>query len=341
MRKIYLYTFFLALVACKEKDQPNTSQLLSNPAFLVVNGGENSLSVIDPETFIEKGRFFIQSPNNTFAHHLCLSPNASKIAIALPTYDFSAGHDGLHNQTSSGYVAIVDRNTEKVERTLAVDIANHNAIFSADGKELWTGLVSHNGKIVVFNAETGSKIKEINVNPDPHEIILSENGKYVLVTGLESSFLTVIDAEKKVIIREIKVDPAPSNVWHGKDANQVIVENSNQKSINFVDLQSLTVTDYIDFNFTPGFAKFAPNGNLWICAKGENSLYIYSKESGSWQMKHKIETQRDPHHLTFYKGNAWLVNQKENTIEVFNIESKAKISETKVGSKPNAIVYLP
>lgn len=244
----------------------------------------------------------------------------------------------MHNQQAGGHVAVFNRDTEQNEHTITVPFANHNAVFSPDGNEIWTGLVSHTGRVMVYNARNGSLIKEITVGADPHEVIFS--GRYVLVTCMESSFLTVIDPATKAVVRDVKVDPFPTNVWPGKNANQVIVENANQKSLNFVDLNLLQVNDHIDLPFSPGFAAFAPDGDLWICAKGENYLYVYRKNGESWEMKRQIATQNDPHHFIFLGDNLWLVNQKQNTVEIFKVGSGEKIKGISTGLKPNAIIFI-
>lgn len=337
MRFICLALFPL-LFSCMQKEA-EVSGILKKPSVLVVNGGDNSLSVIDPDTYQERGRLFIVSPHNTFIHHIGLSADQRRFAFALPEYDFSGGHNGLHNQQAGGHVAVFNRETEKNEYTISVPFANHNAVFSPDGSEIWTGLVSHSGRVMVYNARNGSLIKEITVGADPHEVIFS--GRYVLVTCMESSFLTVIDPLTKTLVRDVKVDPFPTNVWPGKNINQVIVENANQKSLNFVDLNLLQVNDHIDLPFNPGFAAFAPDGDLWICAKGQNYLYVYHKTGESWKMKRQISTENDPHHFLFLGENLWLVNQKQNTVEIFNVSSGEKIKGISTGLKPNAIIYLP
>lgn len=337
MRFIYP-ALLLLLFACK-RNEAEISGILKEPSVLVVNGGDNSLSVIDPDTFEERHRLFISSPLNTYIHHIGVSPDRRRFAFALPEYDFSGGHDGLHGLAAGGHVVIFNRDTERNERTITVPFANHNAVFSPDGSEIWTGLVSHSGRVLVYNAANGSLIREITVGADPHEVIFS--GRYVLVTCLESSFLTVIDPVSKSIVREVKVDPFPTNVWPGKDPDQVIVENATQKSLNFVDLNRLQVTDHLDLPFAPGFAAFDPDGNLWICGKGQNFLYVYRKNGESWEMAHRIATQNDPHHFIFLEDNLWLVNQKQNTVEIFNTASKEKIRGISTGLKPNAIIYVP
>lgn len=337
----YLYPVMILLLVSCHRNEPKVSDALKQPGVWVINGGENSISIFDPDTYQERERVFIASPYNTFMHHIGVSPEADRFAFALPEYDFSAGHDGLHNMTAGGHVVLFNRKTGSNERTFTVPFANHNAVFSKDGNEVWTGLVSHSGRVMVYDSHTGSLIKEIIVGPDPHEVMFSEDGRYVLVTCMESSFLTVIDPVTKTVVRDIKVDPFPTNVWRGQDAAHVIVENANQRSLNFADLNQLKVTDHIDLDFAPGFAAFAPDGALWVCAKGQNFLYVYRKNGETWQKEHQIATENDPHYFIFLENNVWLINQKQNTVEIFDRESKEKIKGLATGQKPNAIIYIP
>lgn len=337
-----LFSLFFAFtcISCKNKENPDLPTL-ENQSIWVVNGGDNSISILDPTNHLETKRVFLQAPPNTYLHHISANSDFSKFGLAFPEYDFSMGHDGLHTINAKGFASIFDRNNQKITSTIKVPFANHNAIFSPDDQEIWTSLVSHNGRVNVYNAQNGTLIKEIIVGPDPHEIMFSEDGKYVITSCMESSFVTIIDAKTKQVFKEIKVDIFPTNVWPGLNSDQIIVENSNAKSINFISLEKMEVVDFIDFTFKPGFSKFDSNGNLWICSKGTDYLYIFSKESGVWKEKHVISTAKDPHALLFHNNQCWLVNQKQNSVEIFDINTFQKNNEISVGLKPNGIIFVP
>lgn len=337
MRYLFVLAFF-SLLSCREKE---TAPLRLTPGILVANGGDNSLSVLDPNTFTERHRIYLKAPQATYLHHLGLSNDLKQVALAFPEYDFSGGHDGLHNLQVKGYVSLFNLGTQEIERTIQVPFANHNAVFSPDGKEVWTGLVSHSGKVLVHQADNGAQLASITVGADPHEILFAADGRYVVVTCMETSFLTVIDAATKKVVRDIKVDPFPSNVWKGKDDFSVIVENSNQKTLNFVDLRQLTVVDHIDLDFAPGYAAFDREGKLWICAKGQDFLYRYEKINGTWKASLKLPTEKDPHQFLFLNEQVWLIHQKQNTVAVIDRNTGEKLHTVAVGLKPNALVYLP
>jgi YVTN family beta-propeller protein len=333
----YLF-LLLCLVSCSKKD-PILPLIFEQGSAFVINGGENSISIIDTESFEEKARYFFKKAGNTFGHHIYFSKDFSKLSIAFPEYDFSNGHGGLHGASVNGNIGILNL-SDQTEKIIPLNFANHNAIFSPDQIEIWTSLVSHSGKVQVFDAVNFNSIKEISVGPDPTELIFAKNGNLAVVACGETSFLTVIDAKSKTIIKEIKVDPFPTNVWPGWNQATVFVENSNAKSINIVNLDDFKVIDFIDFEFIPGFTVYNSSSNeLWVCAPKANKVYVYQKIQTEWVKKSEILTDNDPHQISFLKdgGTAFIVNQTGNSVQVVDVSSKSIKKKINVGLKPNGI----
>lgn len=337
MKYIFVAIIFI-LSSCSKKDFESSEFFEKGSAF-IINGGENSISVIDLQTFEEKNRFFFKSAGNTFAHHIYFSKDFSKLSVAFPEYDFSNGHSGLHGNNSKGFIGILNIKDQS-ERYIPLGFANHNAVFSNDLTEIWTGLVSHSGKIQVFDAESLISKKEIAVGPDPTELIFAKNGELALVAAEESSFLTIIDTKKKEVIKEIKVDPFPTNVWPGLNQSTVFVENANAKSLNIVDLDNFKVIDFLDFDFVPGFTIFNTAFNeLWVCAPKINKVIVFQKSQNEWLKKAEVLTDIDPHQIAFLRDSkiAFLVNQKGNSVQIIDVTSKKVINKINVGLKPNGI----
>ena len=335
MRYVFLLFF---LVSCSSKD-PEASVSFEKNSVFIVNGGDNSISVLDSYSFAEKGRFYFKNAGNTFAHHIYFSKDFSKISVAFPGYDFSKGHNGLHGLNIPGNIGIINT-ADKKELVFPVLFANHNAVYSENQKEIWTSLVSHSGKIQIFDSDTFESIMEIAVGSDPTEVIFAKNGELALVACGETSFLTVIDTKSKAVIKEVKIDPFPTNVWPGWSPEIVFVENANAKSINIVDLNAFKVIDFIDFDFVPGFSVFNNISNeLWICAPKINKVMVYQKSGSEWLKKSEILTDSEPHQIGFLKSGktAIVVNQNGNSAQVINVETKLVTKKINVGLKPNGI----
>lgn len=339
----YLLPFFLVLILSCNSNQEIPSISIGNNVAVVTNGGENSIQVIDLSTLEVKNTIFLNSQSGTFVHHIYADQGFNQFALAVPFFDFSNGHSALHTSSPKGQIQLINANTGQLELNIEVPFANHNAVFSSDGSEVWTTTVSHSGKVYVYDVKSGKQLTEIPVGADPSEVIFAQNGQLALTVAEESSFLTIIDTKQKQIIKEVKVDPNPSIVWPGYDQNSVFVVNGNRKSLNVVDLIQQKVVDYIDFDFVPGFSIFNfDKKNVWVCNPAANKIMVYSK-TDTWKVIKQINTDADPHQIKFFDSNnkAMVVNQKDNTAQIIDTNSFSILKTIQLGQKPNGILIKP
>lgn len=341
MRLICYFLLFLILVSCG-KNFTSTHERTRFPAAYVVNGGSNSISVIDSKTL--KVKKTIQLPiKDRFPHHISLSPDRKNILVAIPEFDFNQSHDLLHQATDKkGGVIAINARTGKVLLNLPLPKPNFNAVFSNDNTEIWSAAATHAGQMHVFDANTGAQKALFSLGADPTEIIFSENGNYAFVALEESSFILAIDTRLKQIKKYIKVDPFPTNVWAGNDGN-IYVENKNLKTISIVNETSLETYEFIDLKFKPGQVAFNKLLNeLWICQAGDDKVACFERKNNTWVMKSAIITGQDACAITFSGDEkmAFIVNRKENTLSVIDATKHQKLTDIPVGESPNGVVLI-
>lgn len=328
--------FVFLIVGCQRKGLTPSTISIDYPVAYIINGGENSISLLNINTLKIENTHFIPEFQDRFAHHIYLSADKKKLAIAMPAYDFSGGHSGLHDIDAVGGIAVLDANTLALLRKIPVNFANHNAIFAQNDQEIWTTTHGHSGDLVVFSTQDGTEIHRQPLGPDPSEISITPN-QYALTAIGESSFISAVSTQTKAEAKFIKVDLFPTNVWPGNDT-LAIVENKNKKSINLIDLRTLKGIEAIDTPFIPGFSCFVKN-ELWIVEPNTKQVHIYEKISGQWQRSGQIEAGLDAHSMTYIasKNLVIVVNQKEASISLFNANTRQKIKTLPVGLKPNGI----
>jgi YVTN family beta-propeller protein len=329
------------ILSCEKEDVVIEKKKVDYPAAYVVNS-DNTISVINLLTQSVDTTFLIPSSGQAFAHHIYKSSNNRKLVIALPSTDLSNGHDQLHSISSTGGIAVLDATNGNLLQRTSTTSANHNAIFSPDGKEIWSALMSHDEpKVLIFNADDLSLIKEIQVGTDASEVTFSSDGKIAFVAAQESSFVYAIDAKTKEVAKQIKVDFFPTNVWPGN--NRVFVENKNRRSINIINSQSLATVEAIDLDFEPGFTLFHEKSeSLWICDAKNNQVRFFSKNGSAWNEMEKVTTNTDAHAIAISDkyAIALIVNQRANTVSVIDLVTRKKLKEIVVGLKPNGIVLI-
>lgn len=358
-------TLLLTTVGLSACHTPNDSALpplitIDYPAAYVVNGESNTLSVIDlashqvRETILlgraaSGGHSGHTDHSSTDAgiqwpHHIYLSPDGTKLALGVPGMDMSNGHDG-GMEGMTGRMVVLDSRTGVFAINQEVPEMNHNTIFSPDGKELWTALMTHPGKVLIYDANTMQLIKTLEVGPEPAEVTFSADKQYAFTANGHGNSVTVIRVSDKSIVKTIPVGEDPVGAWPGAD-NRMYVDNEKGKSISVIDVATLSVVETIPLDFTPGYAAYNHQLNeLWVSTAGStgNKVVVFHRMNAGWMKDREIITGADAHAIAFTKDGqtAYVTNQGANTVSVIDAKSHIKQKDIPVGKKPNGLVIRP
>lgn len=137
MRIVFGVLIGIGLAACGSHDsggdhgghttpgtEPRSTAIaaVTGDAVYVVNGEDSSISVVEPSDGKVLGTIALQ--NVAYPHHIYLSPDRSKLAVAVPGHDLSGGHSataqgggehgghsGTATQAGGGAVLVLDAST--------------------------------------------------------------------------------------------------------------------------------------------------------------------------------------------------------------------------------------
>ncbi|MBS2009900.1 MAG: hypothetical protein JST01_22815 [Cyanobacteria bacterium SZAS TMP-1] len=332
-----------------------TSQALMRDSLFVVNGQDNTLTVIDPIKNTVSAT--IALPKVRFPHHISLSPDGSRLAIAAPGADLSLGHDvdsighgemsmgegqgakmSVDKEIAKSLVLVLDSRSGKKLLERRFSKMNYNAIFSPDSKEIWTGQMGSPGTVLVLDAKTLKQLKAITVGNKPAEVTFSIDGKNAFVANGESNSVSVIDTRTKRLIKTIPVGKEPVGAWQGKEG-LMYVDNETSKSLTAIDAKTLLVKRTYSLGFTPGMAASAPNSELWV-SDSENGKVAFYKSDRSDKLG-ELATGAGAHAIVFSKDGktGYVSNQNANSVSVIDIKSHTVKANIAVGKKPNGMVW--
>lgn len=307
-------------------------------AVYVVNGGDGmtgSISVINTETNTVAGT--IQLTHAMWPHHIYLSPDGSKLVVAVPGMDLSMGHGTTGQPMMPGAVMVLDAKTGATINSTLLPMMNHNALYSPDQTEIWTSQMMMMGSILVLDAKTLATKQSIPVGQMPAEVTFAPNGRQAFVANGMSNDVSVIGVAAKAVSATIPVGMTP--VVPSQAQNGLIyVDDEEGMQVSAIDRRSLTVRFTYSLGFTPGYAKLGPDGHLWVTDVA-GRVVLFSQ--GAPVQRHVITVGAGAHGIAFSGdgSTAYITNQMANTVSVIDVEDHRVKATINVGTKPNGLVF--
>lgn len=333
---ILICTLFLFFSACSSGDSPVLN--ITHPAAFVVNGSGNSISVIDlnDDTKVHDIDLF----DAKYPHHIYMSPDKSRFAVAITGIDLSGGHNG-HGGTGSGYkVQIINSVTGVLEKEIPLSKLPHNAVFSPNGSELWIPQSDTPSHVSIYNTTDWTKIKEITVGHMTSEVTFAEDGIKAYAANTDEATVSVINPITKTVETDIPVGSTPVGAWPASNG-KMYVDNETSKTISEIDVATNIVTATINLGFKPGYVAYSGrHSELWV-SDADNGKAVYFKLTGSiWTKDGEIASGADAHAIVFNadESKAYITNQGANNLSVIDLSTHTKIKDIPVGNKPNGIV---
>ena len=310
---------------------------ITSDALYVVNGADNSISVINTETNEVAGT--IALANAAFPHHVYLSADRSKLALAVPGLDLSGGHSGHtgHGGTSMpGIVMVLDATTGATLKARKLPTMNHNAAFASSG-EIWTSQMADPGKVLILDPLTLEDKGAVDVGAAPAEVTFSADGKYAFVANGSADSVTVIDASTRAVAKTITVGDGPVGAWQASNGI-AYVDNEAGKTLSAIDTKTLEVKLTYNLGFTPAYAALAPDGSLWITDTQNGKVVVSLADADTKQAE--ILTAAGAHAIAFAgTTTGYITNQEANTVSVIDVATRKVTKTISVGTKPNGMVW--
>src|SRR5215217_5421455 len=98
-------------------------------------------------------------------------------------------------------------------------------------------------------------------NVNPHMVMMSPDGRYVVTGGTRANKAYIIDAKTLQLVKVINVDIAPEHLSFSPDSRWYYQGNPEGDSISVIDMQSLTKIKTISGFAEPLNVTFLPDGS--------------------------------------------------------------------------------
>ncbi|MDO9579602.1 MAG: YncE family protein [Bacteroidales bacterium] len=328
---------------------------------------EKTRSLGSPGTMMGGGMMNGNSTfNNMWPDHISLSPDKSKLAITEPGMDFDSGYEMMqststtgrmgtnnyqhHNGNSTtqvygleqmrGKILILDAVSGDLKSEISLEGMPYDAIFSPDGKELWTTLMMPNGKVMVFDADSYVLLDSISVGTMPAGVTFSDDGKKVFVANAMSGTITVIDAATKMVIDNIETGQGIVGTFMGMNGI-MYVNNEKNQTMNMINMMNNLMSDSIRFDFTPGMVSSNTMMNqIWASDPANSKIHLWTQNGTGYMHGGSISVGAGASSIVFSKTGVtcYVTNQDDNSVSVVDVPGLKELMRIPVGEKPNGMI---
>lgn len=323
----------------EDMEMDGTELNINYPAAYVVNGESNDVDVINLNDLSHKDHISLNGAK--FPHHINLSPDKTRLAVAITSTDLSGGHGG-HGGGTGGYkIMILNSYTGKIEKEIALPKVPHNAAFNANGSELWIAQSDDNqSQVLVYNVGNYSLKNAINVGKGLSEVTFSADGSRAFAANTNDATISIIHPDTKAVLATVPVGKDPVGAWPAVNGF-MYADNETDQTVSEIQVSTAQVTATFNLGFKPGYVAYhAGQQELWVSDATNGKVVYYRKGNGQWAKQGEISTGADAHAIAFSTdgSTAYVTNQGAGTVSVINVSEHRVLSAIAVGKKPNGIV---
>jgi len=313
-----------------------SSNSIPSPALVVINQGDASLSIVDPERNIEAA-VMVEGVPATVGHEVATSRNG-RLAY-VPLYSNSGlGVPG----TDGRFILVIDLSTLKIldridlarglrphcilyeknsnllyvttelENTVSVidpdrmtviakiptgHEQSHMMAITHDGLRGYTSNVS-SGTISVLDLRKRKFLKSIRVSNKIQRISISNDDKFVFTADQTKPQLAVVSTSTHKVVHRIELPSLGYGSASTLDGRSLIVTLPTENQVAVVDLHTLTVRCTILVGVRPQEVLIRPDRQVaYVSCFG--ATYVTTIDTSSWRVIAKIAVGRKP------DGMAW------------------------------------
>jgi YVTN family beta-propeller protein len=268
-----------------------------------------------------------------------------RVAAATPRQVFVVN-------TQDASVSLVDIATMKEIRRIPVGARPYGIVVSRDGRRLAVG-VEDEEKVKFYDTTDFKLLGETRIGKMFNDhIVLTPDGRYILVANFYSDDVVAIDAEKMKEAYRIKGASAPHVIKFGPLRKYAYVTCKKITGIAIVDPRSRRLVKFHQINVNPRSLTFAPDeskiyfGSFWV-----DGFFEMDPESGKITrlFAHDPPADKDaPQEVTYHgvetviPGIVLAANEGRSYVDAVDVRSGKQLDRLFEGvSKPCCVERIP
>jgi YVTN family beta-propeller protein len=313
----------------------------------VTNLAGTTISVVDPVT----NKVVHEISDIEVPESVRFSPDGSRLYIT---------------QGSESVLTVLDQKTGKLIKKVPISGHANDLAVTWDGKWILVCVAEKPGAVDFINAASLEKVKSIPAANRMHDVVVSRDDKFAVVTSPQGKYLTVYDLQKQEAAWQFQSDqevlvPAIENAPDGSP-RRIFVELSELNGFAVIDFKTqkevarITLPDdepKVVPSGTPTHGLgIAPDGkSLWVVSRVYDSVFAYSlpdlKFVGRAHLPKIVPPGHDPiggspNWVTFTPdgGTAYVSNAVDRSVSAVDTKTFKVVARIPMGEMPGRLSTL-
>ena len=186
--------------------------------------------------------------------------------------------------------------------------------------------------INIIDSETGRINEQLQIPSNPSNMVLTNNGRYLLLTSLSSNKLYIIDTFNNSFVKALEVGNLPSSILISKYSDKAYISGKLSSVISVVDLNNMSKEKEIEVKGCPD--------NL-VSDWKDNIIYYNDTYSGNVYKLNLITDKtelvtnvKNISKMALNKDFLYVLSRTQGEFTVFDLKEQKEIAKIKVGLKP-------
>jgi DNA-binding beta-propeller fold protein YncE len=290
LSRVFEGVVFLASFSMLLQGGPVPDSAASSDLLLVVNKGDRTLSIVDPES----GRQLAVVPvDGTTGHEVAASPDGQTAWV--PIYgDSGVGKPGSDGKT----ISVIDLKARQKVASIDLGVPSrpHCAVFSRkDGRLYVTAELT--GSVKAIDPAKRAVVDSVPTGAtESHMLVISGDGGRAYTSNVGAGTVSAIDLRKKKVLVVIPVAAVVQRIAISTDDQWVFTADQTKPQLAVIETKTNTVTRRVElpalgFGMTP-----TPDGRRLVITH-PSSHTVSVLDLHSMKVERVLDVPRDPQEI--------------------------------------------
>ena len=306
---IVLFNLFLGISQAQTSPHSSATMKPRN-LLLVVNQGDQSMSLVDPEAGVQIGKV---KTNEVRAHEVVASADG-RLAY-LPIY----GNSGVGKPGTDGRsIEIVDLDKQAIVASMDLGpVRPHWVKFGPDGM-LYVSAELDNA-VDVLDPHLRKKVGSIPTEQaESHMVVISPDGRRAYTANVDAGTVSALDLKARKLIKVIPVAETVQRISMSRDGRWVFTSDQKRPRLAIIDTKSNEVTNWITLPAIGYGTTPTPDGR-WLLVSMQSANAVAVVDLAQMKVVRTVPVGADPVQILARHERAYVSCSGDGKVAVLNL----------------------